>query len=340
MSSKLRVDRTLVHKFFAGQCSAAEQEAVRAWLLDPGNEIAARSYMQDIWDETSPAEGEADTGTLLTQTWQRVNLREREREHRGRGVYWRVAAVFLGLAVVTASLFYFSKWPIDSLNEGEGPALSSATGQIMMKILPDGTKVWLNAQSTLRYAETFSGLAEREVWLEGEAYFDVVEDKHHPFIVHAPEISIRVLGTAFNVKSYAGDATVETTLVRGKVELETGGRQAQKIELKPNQQAVFSRSSKDLALVEVETDRYTSWMSGSLVFEDSPVEDVIKALERWYGVTIHLQNKDNLQCRLTARIDRESLTETLELLKSTTGITYTIQGDQIEIAGTLCNPAP
>jgi ferric-dicitrate binding protein FerR (iron transport regulator) len=338
MSSTPRVDRALVYKFFTGQCSAAEQEAVRNWLLDPENEVVARSYVQDVWNDTLPAEGDADAGALLEQTWQRVDQRAHARV---KMTYWRVAAALLVLAGASAALFYFSRLSVDSiLPAGAGRALSSATGQIVMRVLPDGTKVWLNAESTIRYPESFAGLAEREVWLEGEAYFDVTEDKQHSFIVHAREVNIRVLGTAFNVKSYAGDARVETTLVRGKVALETGGRDAKKIELKPNQRAVFSRESKDLALVEVETDRYTAWMSGSLVFEDSPVEDVIKALERWYGVTIHLKDKNNLQCRLTARIDRESLAETLDLLKSTTGIAYTIHGDQIEIAGTLCNPIP
>jgi len=351
MSTIPRVDRTLVQKFFTGLCSPAEREAVRVWLLDPQNELTARSYIQDIWRDTPPLEGEADIGALLEQTWQRIDQRQNAPTWRrsggvwtadgGHSRLWRVAAAVLVLAVASATLFYFSKQSVHPVLPGDtGRAVSSATGQIMMEVLPDGTKVWLNAQSTVRYPETFAGLAEREVWLEGEAYFDVTEDKQHPFIVHAPEVNIRVLGTAFNVKSYAGDATVETTLVRGKVALETDGAGGKKIELKPNQQAVFSHTSKDLALAEVETDRFTSWMNGSLVFEDSPVQDVIKALERWYGVTIHLQQESNLQCRLTARIDKESLTETLDLLSSTAGITYTITGTRIEITGTLCNPNP
>jgi transmembrane sensor len=342
MSSTPRVDRALVIKFFAGQCSAAEQEAVRVWLLDPENEIAARSYVQDVWNDTSSREGAANADALLAQTWQRIAHRQKVSLPRKQSWYWRAAAAVLVLAVVTATLVYRTQMPDvhRAASAAREQELSSTTGQIMMKMLPDGTKVWLNARSTIHYPETFAGLDEREVWLEGEAYFDVAKDKQHPFIVHAREVHIRVLGTAFNVKSYAEDPTVETTLVHGKVSLETTGRQAQKVELRPNQRAVFSHQSDDLALAEVETAHYTSWISGSLVFEDSPVHDVIKALERWYGVTIHLQNDDNLLCRLTARIDKESLTETLDLLSTTTGITYTVQGDRIEIHGTLCNPAP
>lgn len=342
MSEKLRVDRALVNKFFAGNCTPAEQEAVRAWLLDPGNEIAARSYMHDVWEDTSAANTGADVPVLLEQTWQRIARRKQTSWRAAQHKYWRVAAAVLLLAAATASVWYVVGWSDRTINGSvtTDQKLSAATGQIIMKLLPDGTKVWLNTRSTMRYPETFSGSAEREVWLEGEAYFDVAEDKQHPFIVHASGIQIRVLGTAFNVKSYSGDPTVETTLVRGKVSLETTGQQAKKIQLAPNQQAVFSRTSEDLALANVETDRYTSWINGSLVFEDSPVQDVIKSLERWYGVTIHLQDQNNLQCRLTARIDKESLTETLDLFRSTMGITYTIDGDQVDIHGTLCNPVP
>jgi transmembrane sensor len=340
MSPKPTVDRNLLTKFFAGQCTATEQEAVRAWLLDPENEVEARSYVADIWDKTSPDAGAADTDALLTQTWRRIAQRQEPipLQHT-RPLYWRVAAALLVLAAATATVVYLARTPVaDSTVIGAGgQELSSTAGQIIMKILPDGTKVWLNARSTMRYPKTFAGLSEREVWLDGEAYFDVVKDRQHPFVVHAPDVNIRVLGTAFNVKSYAGDPTVETTLVHGKVALETTGPQAKKVEMHPNQQAVFSRTSDKLALAEVETGHYTSWISGSLVFEDSPVRDVISALERWYGVTIHLQNQDNLNCRLTARIDKESLTETLDLLHSTTGITYTVNGDRVEIQGTLCN---
>ena len=312
---------------------------MRTWLLNPENEIAARSYMHDVWQDTPAADSEANVPVLLEKTWQRIARRGQRPVLSRPRMYWRMAAAVLLLAAATASVLYIVNGSSrEGIGAGTDQQLSSATGQIIIKLLPDGTKVWLNTRSTIRYAETFSGLAEREVWLEGEAYFDVAEDKQHPFIVHAPGIQVRVLGTAFNVKSYTGDATVETTLVRGKVSLETTGDRAKKIELEPNQQAVFSRASDDLALLNVETGRYTSWISGSLVFEESPVEDVIKALERWYGVTIHLQDQNNLQCRLTARIDKESLTETLELLRSTTGIAYTVQGDHIEIQGTLCNP--
>jgi ferric-dicitrate binding protein FerR (iron transport regulator) len=179
----------------------------------------------------------------------------------------------------------------------------------------------------------------RNVELEGEAFFDVVEDPQRPFVVKASELTIRVLGTAFNVKSYPGDPFIATTLVRGKVIVarETSPDKVEEnLELKPNEQAVFSHSSEVLTRSQVSAAKYTSWTDGKLVFEDAPVYDVLKSLERWYGVNIHVDDDAGMSCGLTARIDKEPLRETLELLRTTTGVNYSITGNDVFIEGNIC----
>src|SRR5690606_11338540 len=115
-------------------------------------------------------------------------------------------------------------------------------GDRSLTVLDDGTQVWLNANSTLRFATDFVAGNTREVFLDGEAFFDVVEDKSKPFIVHASGVSVEVLGTAFNVLSYDDDGVVETTLVRGKIDIvPNGGDSNSHLTLLPNQRAVFNR---------------------------------------------------------------------------------------------------
>ncbi len=334
----------LIKRFFNGQCTEKEAEAVLNWLLDPGNQHLAKRIMKRQW-ETLSGDGDVDIESLLERTQSRLKLgkfREagsREKQRWYRSIPLRIAATFLLIAMSLAALMITTEE-----NQEEALASNSAkvevstsTGQIILKVLPDGTKVWLNAQSKLIYPETFG--ATREVRLQGEGFFDVADNKDRPFIVHADDIQIRVLGTAFNIKSYPGDPSIATTLVRGKVLIEQNKNDRQtRIELEPNQQAVFSHALKDISLHRVDANKYSSWTNGSLIFEDDRVYDVFKTLERWYGVSITIEDDSNLSCRLTARIDKESLTETLELLKSITGIRYSIAGSEVTIDGTICTP--
>lgn len=359
----------LLDKFFHGRCTEKEAEVVRNWLLDPKNEAMAKAMMKRQWETLADTGMDADLESLLSRTKKalrredapisipeasadlppRLKLDEQARAATGVGgrgksrwfetTSFRMAASVALVVASAAAITMFVEG--DAVQEiariSRTEEVRTSTGQIILKVLPDGTKVWLNAQSTLEYPASFGDT--REVTLEGEAYFDVVEDPAHPFIVHADDIDIRVLGTAFNIKSYPGDPSITTTLIRGKVRIQKEENETRTfVELKPNQQALFSHDSKDIALHDVNAERYTSWTDGTLVFEDDQVYDVFKTLERWYGIEINVPDASNLSCRLTARIDKETITETLELLKSITGIQYTISDNEVTIEGRICTP--
>jgi transmembrane sensor len=203
--------------------------------------------------------------------------------------------------------------------------------------LRDGTKVWLNADSRLKYSD-FTGHPAREVFLEGEAFFDVAENKERPFIVNTSDIAIKVLGTSFNVKSYPDEQKIETTLVEGKVSIESKDDQPKQVSLLPNQKAVFEKESGKIILEnEVDVEPYTSWKNGALSFDDQPFSEIVFELERWYNVTIHIEDKSSLACRFSAKINNKTLKEVMELFKSSDGIQYRIDGDEVFITGKLCD---
>lgn len=203
--------------------------------------------------------------------------------------------------------------------------------------LGDGTQVWLNAGSKLRYSANFISNATRDVYLEGEAFFDVISDKAHPFIVHVQGVEIKALGTSFNVKGYNEDSRIETTLVHGKIAI-AGDSVADNVMLAANQRAVFEKKRKDV-LVEnnVLTDSYTSWRKGVLVFDDEPLYDILPVLERTYDVVIHTDDKFSLDCRFTAKINNKSLQEVLDLFRASDTIEYTIVANNVYIKGSFCN---
>jgi transmembrane sensor len=257
----------------------------------------------------------------------------------------KLAAAITIVPLVSAAVFFFMKGTdnqISSLPTEQESGVEkrvNPVGQKSVLFLSDGTKVWLNAASKISYIKDFTEQHTRDVYLEGEAFFDVAHNGDKPFIVHTSSIKIKVLGTSFNVKSYAEEKTIETTLVHGKVRIEQSdvrGNRIGDVELKPNQRAVFNKESKIINIKEVVADNSGSWKQERLVFEEEPIDNVILQMERWFNVRIHVENKGNLDCKLTASIEKESLEEVLKLIEASHNIRYTITGSQVFIEGKLC----
>lgn len=160
--------------------------------------------------------------------------------------------------------------------------------------LTDGTKIWLNSGSRLSYPVNFSSHL-REVYLEGEAFFDVKSDPSNPFQVVTHDMKIHVTGTRFNVSSYANDQTTQTVLLSGEVSAKKNKRFAIPMELKPGERIVYDRKKGDLTKDQVNVELYASWVNGYLLFEKEPVDEVFKKLERYY-------NKNIITEKLTGQI--------------------------------------
>lgn len=221
--------------------------------------------------------------------------------------------------------------------------------------LPDGSDVWLNAGSKLNYDKSFDGNL-REVYLTGEAYFDVVRNEEKPFIIHTSRINVRVLGTQFNVKAYEEDKTTETSLIKGSVEVFLKNDPSKKYLLKPNQKLVLSNESLRVKekpagdvvnnqltfnpraeitelnyLSDTKTDVESSWTRNILSFEDELFSEVAKKMERWYDVTIQFKNKRWEREYMSGSFEQESLEQAMKALKYTTGFNFKIEGKVITI---------
>ena len=167
-------------------------------------------------------------------------------------------------------------------------------------VLSDGTKVHLNAESQLTYPICFSS-KERIVQVEGEAYFDVAPDKTHPFIVQTPHTSIRVTGTSFNIRAYADEEVESTTLVSGAVKINSGNKT---FELVPNQHYTYNKKTHTNNVTNVNTALYTSWESGSFIFLNVPLENVMSYLSKWYGFQYSFEDETAKQVRIGASLNR------------------------------------
>jgi transmembrane sensor len=230
--------------------------------------------------------------------------------------------------------------------------ITTKNGSKTNLLLPDGTKVWLNAGSSISYDSSYDRIL-REVNLSGEAFFDVVKNKEKPFIIHASKINIKVLGTQFNVRSYPTDNTTEASLIRGSIEVTFRDKPNKKIILKPNEKIVVDneRNSEDVLEtyrrsghdkihevpgVDIKKLTYeyktgtiieTSWVENKLIFQDEPFDEMARKLERWYGVSIIFKNDQLKENRLTGSFKNETVRQALDALKFTASFHYTIDNN-------------
>ena len=166
--------------------------------------------------------------------------------------------------------------------------LTTPKGRQFQMVLPDGTKAWLNAASSLRYPTAFSG-DNREVEVRGEVYFDVAKNANQPFIIHlSNQVKIQVLGTQFNVNAYSNEATIKTTLVEGSIKITSGASVAggSSVVLYPGQQAQIGDAPGIKVLNNADVDKAVAWKSGIFNFEDSGLEEVMRQVERWYDIEV------------------------------------------------------
>lgn len=243
--------------------------------------------LSQLW-EAYESPGEAPKG-VREQIFR--NLRKtflpKPRYNINRTIWRSVAAVFICLMTGLSAYLYIDRGEMQKTLDSEY-LVQVGKGEKAMVTLPDGTKVYLNAQSALSYPASF-GQQERKVQFSGEAYFDVARDEKKPFIVDNPAISVKVLGTVFNFYATTHDDWFETTLVEGKVEVTLKMPTPRKEILKPNQKIRYNKLTGAWNISTTDVWEDTAWKRGDMMFRSKTFEEVIKQLEIYYGVTINTE---------------------------------------------------
>jgi ferric-dicitrate binding protein FerR (iron transport regulator) len=263
--------------------------------------------------------------------------------------FLRIAAVLIPAIVVLLFVLSDNKTrPPEHLTLHEVNVQRSRTSIVT---LPDGSKVWLNAGSKLTYPDDFSNHSERKVTLEGEGYFDVARDEAHPFLVHTSTITVKVLGTKFNVRAYPQSDNIETTLFSGNVEVSLNSEPGNNIALSPREKLIVPKQQVPNEMAEKTSRKATTvkyqvstlpenasdttsalevmWMKNKLVFSDESFESIAAMLERWYNVRIIFLDEALKKEVLSGTIERESLDQALQLLQMTTKFNYTTNKNEV-----------
>lgn len=301
-------------KLIKGQLSLEKEKEVVDWLLN--NPKKRRQY------EILKAKG-------VAKSLKKVNtLSPKHPIKKSIYKYAAVILVVLSSSVITWQLFNNNNFNDTQQDDNSLVLVTTQKAEKKEIILEDSTKIILNSNSALSYPKHFKG-DTREVVINGEAFFDVTKNEQKPFIVSTNEgLKIRVLGTSFNVKSYPEDRKMETTLVTGKVKVIEEEKNTI-VELSPSQKATYLKSEDKMIVEQVETENFTSWKEGRLIYNDTPMSEVIKDLERMYNLKFDVTSNKILDYKYKGEFDNLKINQILELFEISSPITYSIQKNNI-----------
>lgn len=273
-------------------------------------------FLQDN-DQEWDTERLGDKETARTRIYQNVleKIDRKERRSRMMARKWSVAASITVFLTLCSLLYYYREPALNYIDPVQMAESKASRGKIMQLVLADGTNVWLNAESELKYPMKFRGNT-REVTLTGEAYFEVAHNKEKPFIIRSGEVTTKVLGTSFNIRAVKGEKRIEVAVLTGKVRVSARGPEAGKrdVLILPDERAVYNRSKHSLASEKgIDAAREIAWKDGRTIFRNTPLPLAIAELERKYDVDIEI-NKNLESCRVHADFENEPVDKILELL--------------------------
>ena len=316
MNSKVKI----IKKYLRGRFSLDDKAAVDEYFSNQKHDQELSKILNDHFNELETQSATKDLSPLLKVINHKKQFHSAKRRSplaRLGQVYAKAAAVLL-VPLLIATIYFYQ-------NQDRGAApwveIHSPYGARTQFSLPDGSTGWLNSGSIIRYPAQFH--SNREVNLNGEAYFDVVKNTRSPFQVHTKSVDIKVLGTSFNIVSYDIDSLAEVVVTSGKVEVVANGKNM-KQQLLPNERLVFNnnKGSAEKSLVDVQN--YTSWKTGKLIFQNDNLNEVTRKLSRFYNVSFAIgENVDRSQS-FRAIMEKENLEEVLRYMKLTMSLDYNI----------------
>jgi transmembrane sensor len=314
----------LIARNLAGLTDLSEESELRRWV---GLSETNRKYFEqvrNIWNESGKQinPNKINTQFALEKVLKRVLMPKKVNTF---WIIWqRIAAVLiLPLVIGTILLIYFNysrKSNSDQIVYNEVYAVYGTRSAIR---LADSTLVWLNSGSSLRYPNKFQ-TGKREIFLKGEAYFEVKSDLSNPFIVTTSDLHVEATGTKFNVFNYDSESISEVTLVSGKVKVTGYDQKNSKLisDMDPGQHLEYDRNTGVKDIVNEDTYKYTAWIDGKLIFRNEPLDKVLKKIALLFNVDIELHGELLQNYRYRATFENESLDEILKLLKLSSPINY------------------
>lgn len=347
------IDWELLARYVAGECSEQERARVHFWMREDPALAKRVERIRQIWEAADAPSSRWDAGAAWEKVQRGIHRNRealnreasasreavsrgrrprpvrhsRERRRRSRSVQGRLLRVTMVVFAVALVVFLAS-----ILQEGapsdpsafDGKDFATKRGQQATARLADGTEIHLNVESRLVLSEGFTSNQQREVYLEGEAYFDVARDTERPFIVHTEDAAVRVLGTAFDVQAYVEEEAMRVAVVEGEVALRPTDPVGPDTVAKLQPRTLGTVAGRRLEPVrrDMDVSGAFAWREGRLVFENAPFEEVVRKLERWYDLQIETRVPARAVVELNATFEEEPLSEVLHNIAVALNLKY------------------
>ncbi|NJD21706.1 MAG: DUF4974 domain-containing protein [Melioribacter sp.] len=320
----------LVSNYIAGECSDEARLKVEEMMKLNEARKSEIEYLQKIWDARTKENLEDQTQKSWNDVLAEIESTSDSNSNFKSFTIYPTAKQLLKIAAVLVIIIggYFTAQQFGIFDRKVQTEISwnektTKMGEKWIVSLSDGSRIILNADSKLKYPEHFTN-SSREVFLEGEAYFEIHHDTTNPFIVHSGNLSTKVLGTKFNVSAFPNEKEISVSLVEGKVEVAKKEADSEEriVILKPRQQLVYNKVKEISTFDQFDEQTAVGWKDNKLVFRKEPFASVLVKLERTYGVKFELQDKSFSSQKITANFQNESLWTVSESLKKLTGLQY------------------
>lgn len=324
----MEIDKNMLEKYWSGQCSLEERIAVEAWMAD------------GVPDQDYELHAPAGEDALKARLWHGIEAKhhdaqekapdEEPQESPDRRRYPFLLPIGIAASLIFAIIFYRLQHEVPDkqvpLPLAEYREIKVPYGQKMKVTLPDSSRVFLNAGTTFTYPVLFDE-KQRHVRLDGEGFFEITPDADKPFIVETPYTEAKVLGTRFNIRSRDIKRS-SLTVEEGRVQFTARGC-TDTLLLTANKQGIYN--GKNIKEADVNSRIYTAWTSGEIIFDGIPLSDAIRELERWYDVSIKLQQAHLADYRIKASFSNAALSSVLHDLAFSMNIKYTIKDKEVMI---------
>ncbi len=316
-------------RYFEGNCSNDDLEKIDAWIKE-SDENAKKIFQ---WEEIYHL-GNSRCFTddrLINKAEKRLDSKLAKEKKGKQKIFklhqWIKYAAVITIVIAVSALAY---WQFNTGNKEDMLVATTSESQVREIVLPDGTKVWLNQFSSLKYPRQFSE-KERNVYLNGEAYFEVTKNRKRPFIVQSEMMKIKVLGTIFNLKCSPTCRISEATLIEGEIEVK-GNNEEGMIILSPGQKAELNKVTKRMQVKEVDAKLDAVWHNNLIPFEKATIFNIAKTLERFYNVKIILSPDISTNKTYSGVLKKkDSIESVLKLLKNSIPMNYKIVDNNIFI---------
>ena len=309
----------LIEKYKRGECSPREKEFLKRYLDSFQNNAGE-------WNENEMGDQRITEGKIYSAIMKNI---DKKGNHYFSQIFFsqsllKRAAVIIFFLILVSGILYLSGI-FEQKTDFVWNEKTTLSGEKLIITLPDGSIVTLNADSKLKYPDQFDDKI-REVYLEGEAYFEVHHNITQPFVVHSENISTTVLGTKFDVSAYPEEKNISVSLLEGKVKVsrEEKGKVNEIVVLKPKEQLIYDKENNVSSSEQFDSLEAVGWKDNIYKFENEPLGEMLSQLERAFGVKFKIDDQSVLSQKITIKFEKKSLQTAVEVIKSLTGLDYKI----------------